>query len=128
MDAVLIVDADLGFVVWLGNLIAGVGCQPLPAQSIGAAAEWARRFTINVLVIDPLFYGAAHFVGVLRRSNPHSKIIAVSDRPFAAHDLGEVHSIVQRPADTDKATVRQWRELIQSAVRPNLRDCAGSLL
>jgi hypothetical protein len=117
MDTVLIVDADLGFVVWLGVVIAEFGCQPLPAQSIGAAAEWTRRFTINLLVIDPFFYGAGHFVRTLRRSNPHLKVIAVSDAFNAAHEVGDVHSVVQKPADTGEPAVREWRELIQSAIK-----------
>jgi hypothetical protein len=127
MNTVLIVDADLGFVVWLGTLIADVGCQPLPAQSIGAAAEWARRFPINVLVIDPFFYGAAHFVRTLRRSNLHLKVIAVSDGPHAVRDLGDLHSVMQRPADNEETTVREWREMIQSAITPQVRQGGGWL-
>src|ERR1700733_182860 len=51
----LIVDHDLGFLMWLGELFAELGCQAVPAFNCRQALALIERFdlSLTILVINP---------------------------------------------------------------------------
>ena len=81
MRTVLIIDPDLGFVLWLGRLLAGGGCQPLPAKGFSEASALLDELHmgIDLLVVSSLLTGSAEFVETLRRSHPNLKVLLVLD-------------------------------------------------
>lgn len=79
LPSVLIVDDDLGFLVWLPAILGKAGYGAIPARTISDAAKLMRGFRPRVLVINPSLRGAANFVNRLRRQNPDLKVIFLAD-------------------------------------------------
>jgi hypothetical protein len=81
----LIVDPDLGFLMWLGELFADLGCQAVPAFNCRQALALIERLdlSITILVIDPELRGAKRMVKVLTAANPGLRLVLI--RGAAAH-------------------------------------------
>ena len=93
---VLIVDSDLGFVIWLGVSLAATGYATLPAGTSAAAHQLVDELRVDPdLVIANLdLAGTVELVEALRRVNLALKVIAIENgtpitRPIA---VDAVHS------------------------------------
>ena len=107
---VLIVNRDLGFVFWLGQLLAQSGCGSIPARNVRQAKLLLRQLDIRIdaLVIDPMLGGAAGLQKSLMRANPRTHIVEVLR---ASRFLPVTHGCM-----TDRATpeaAESWRQMSQ---------------
>src|SRR4051812_15207724 len=76
-NALLIVDAGLGFAFWLGQALDIAGYVSLPAQNMRAAVELLTdEFIAEGLVMDACQTGAAAFVAGVRKIRPELKAVA----------------------------------------------------
>jgi hypothetical protein len=75
----LIVDPDLGFLMWLGELFAELGCQAAPAFNCRQALALIERFelSLTILVIDPELRGAKRLVKVLAAAHPGLRLVLI---------------------------------------------------
>jgi hypothetical protein len=75
----LIVDHDLGFVMWLGEVFAELGCQAVPALHCRQALVLAKDLTrpITTLVMNPDLPGAARAVKALLAANPAMRVVLI---------------------------------------------------
>jgi hypothetical protein len=112
MDTVLIADHDLGFVFWLGKLLAEAGYHALPAKRVSDAAQLAAQFEVNVLVVNPGLNGAADFVRTLSVSEG-PVIIQIGGQ---TQELEGVYAWMQKPEEIDDLAALRWLRLIESAV------------
>jgi hypothetical protein len=109
MKNVLIVDNDLGFIFWLGQVLAGANYQPWPACNVlNATAMVAGRHLarLDLLILNPFLRGAAQFLSDLRRSQPDLKVLALgvdSDRLARG-----VNAWQPRPAVADLSAKHTW--------------------
>src|SRR5579871_3913866 len=81
MITVLIVDADLGFVFWLGRVLAEAGYDPLPAKSIHDAAQllgYRSGPPPDLLVMSTHATRSRSFVAHLRTMNPELRVISLA--------------------------------------------------
>lgn len=78
---ILIVDNDLGFLLWLSKFLVEAGYTVFPAVSVENATDLARQFSdeLEVLIVNPELRRAAEFVRRLRLRHPMLKVIALRE-------------------------------------------------
>ena len=120
MNTVLIFDHDLGFLFWLGQVLASY--RVLPARSVPEAMRLIRRLRIQVdlLIVNPEISGGAELVKTLRMANPSVRVIALSgESNTGEHDL-EADAIGVRPAfafDAASDSLSMQREAEQARLQ-----------
>jgi hypothetical protein len=113
---ILIVDRDLGFVFWLGQILDATGYVAIPARGVAEAREIVTmlRLHVDVLVVSPAAQGLAEFVDELRFGSPDLQMVDLE---------GEVRSSILRSQEgvsqrngrcRDEASKHEWLELIRS--------------
>lgn len=121
MIKILLVDSDLGFTFWLGQLLDQAGYEAFPAKSVADAIQLLDqlKFQIDLLVLNPALEGAASFASVLRQSQPHIKIVAVHDPELTGHwpEMDASHAKTQH---SDEVTRGEWLNFIRMFCRPVL--------
>ncbi|HLK48812.1 MAG TPA: response regulator [Bryobacteraceae bacterium] len=115
--AILIVDDDLGFLVWLGLTLSAGGFVTVPAttgpQAEQLLADLAIR--INLAIVNLTLPRTAELAGLLKRRNPLVKVIAIqtaSAGPALSIKTDGVHSrsrlgwitLVRKVLGIEKAT------------------------
>lgn len=78
---VLIIDEDLGFLMWLGELFAELGCQAMPALHCrqGLALAKQLKLPITILIANPELRGYQQMVRLLTAANPGLRVIPIRD-------------------------------------------------
>jgi response regulator RpfG family c-di-GMP phosphodiesterase len=111
---ILLVDSDLGFTFWLGQLLDQAGYEAFPAKSVADAIQLLDqlKFQINLLVLNPALEGAASFASVLRRSQPHIRIVAVHD-PELTCNLPEMDASHPKTSHADEEARGDWLNFIR---------------
>ncbi len=116
---ILLVDSDLGFTFWLGQLLDQAGYEAFPAKSVADAIQLLDqlKFQIDLLVLNPAVAGAVSFAAVLRHAHPQIKIVAVHD-PELAGDWSEMDASRPKAHRTDDVARNEWLSFIRSFCRP----------
>jgi CheY-like chemotaxis protein len=117
MKTVLVVDHDLGFVFWLGQLLDRMGYEALPAKSVPDAFSLLGTFkpSVDVLVVNPSLVNAADLVAALRYSQEHLNVIGLLEGSETLPDrLWGFASVRPRPTIVDEITQFEWLQLIES--------------
>jgi hypothetical protein len=119
---VLIIDQDLGFLMWLGELFTELGCQTVPALHCRHAIELAQRLElpISTLVVNPDLPAAAKTIKTLVASNPEARVVLIRDAGAApkstvarapskatAPTIGP-QLILERPAPGEPISRQAW--------------------
>ena len=93
---VLIVDSDLGFVIWLGVTLAANGYATLPAGTSSAAQQLIDELRVSpdLAVVNPELAGIIELIEALRGANRALKLIAIEDATSIAPSIAvdAVHS------------------------------------
>jgi hypothetical protein len=112
---VLIIDQDLGFLMWLGELFTELGCQTVPALHCRHAIELAQRLElpISTLVVNPDLPGAAKTIKTLVASNPDARVVLIRDAGAAPKSIGagasgQAQLILERPAPGEPISRPAW--------------------
>lgn len=103
--AVLIADADLGFVTWLGAKLASSGYTTLPATSASAARQLIDQLRVrpDLAVVNLELAGRFELVEALHRANPALQLIAIADETHTRSEADWL-ATVERVLDLRKAT------------------------
>ena len=119
MTNILLVDSDLGFTFWLGQLLDEAGYEAFPAKSVTDAIQLLDqlKFQIDLLIVNPTLEGAVSFASDLRHSHPQIKIVAVHD-PEVSGDWPEVDASRSKTHRTDDAARNEWLSFIRTFCRP----------
>jgi hypothetical protein len=116
----LIVDHDLGFLMWLGDVFLEVGYQAVPALHCRQALALARRVNLPVstLVVNPELPGAGRIVAALAELNPGLRVIQICNsaaHPDQANGNGRtkpngIHArfTLQRPPPWEPVSRPEW--------------------
>jgi DNA-binding NtrC family response regulator len=80
LKTILIVDRDLGFVFWLGQILDAAGYVAVPAKGVADAAEIVAtlRLPVDVLIAPAVERGVGEFMEKLRFSSPDLQVIALA--------------------------------------------------
>jgi CheY-like chemotaxis protein len=109
MKNVLIVDNDLGFVYWLGEVLIDAGYQPWPACSVSDAITVVGRkpaIPLDLLIVNPSVRGASRLIDSYRRTQAQLKVMALG-----AHDekvLPGVKAWREKPVPGDRSARQKW--------------------
>ena len=142
----LIIDHDLGFLMWLGEVFVEAGFQAVPALHCRQALAMAKRLNrpITTLVLNPELPGAARTVKALAAANPAMRVVLIrnspahSDAPSAPHDMRDdaarpsrtnpngirARSTLERPSPEEPISRPVWvskirKMLVQRSVEKN---------
>ena len=85
---VLIVDRDLGFVWWLGEILNNAECDAVPALNCREAMTIANdlKLDVDVLFVNPKLVGVPALTRSLSRANRPAKIIDIRKRPHSKQE------------------------------------------
>jgi len=125
--SVLIVDEDLGFVGWLGDLFFEAGYQALPALSSRHAISLVKRFklSVDVVAVNESLPGVRGLIGMLRRPRRPLKIVVIRDplRPEPARI--PAHATLERPDKWKPVSRSVWLKKILGVLRQAEAKAAG---
>ena len=117
--AVLIVDEDLGFLGWLGDLFNEAGYRALPALNCRQALSLIKRFKldVDVLAVNEGLPGVSGMIGMLKRAHRPLKIVAI--RNPAADGLEEIpaHATLERPSGWEPISRSDWLKKVLSVLK-----------
>ena len=114
MRTVLIVDPDLGFLLWLGQLLADAGYCGLPALTVQEATTLigTLNLTVDLLIIDPTVAGAAAFVRALRRERYVGVIAVITSMAELDVGMRGVDAVRSKPTTADDLEASEWLRTI----------------
>ena len=83
---VLIVDDDLGFLWWLGDILGNSGCTVVPALSCQQAVTFMKELSVNLdlIFVNPGLSGVSSMLESLTAGQNKIKVIEV---PRSADDI-----------------------------------------
>jgi hypothetical protein len=112
---VLIVDDDLGFVWWLGDIFNEAGCRALPALDCGGAVVVAKRLGVepDVIILNPSLPGVSQMLETYLLANPHVKIVTIGPPANALGPSIQLHAILERPSPSDLIVRTDWLEQLR---------------
>ena len=119
MKTVLIIDSDLGFVFWLGRILADAGCQPLAARDASEAGALLGQLNaeIDLLILNPSLAGADDFANALRRSRRNVRIlVALSDADQPAGQVQSADIVARKPRQLDGAACTVWVGMVKQVL------------
>jgi ActR/RegA family two-component response regulator len=89
-QTILIVDDDLGFVMWLGHTLAAAGYMTLPVTSAEATLRVMAELEVAVIdlaIVNPATLGMSHLIDTLRSRQGYLRVIATEPSRHRAIDL-----------------------------------------
>jgi hypothetical protein len=107
----LIIDRDLGFMMWLGEIFAELGLQTAPAlhcrQALALADDFAQP--VAVVVVNPKLPGSLRMLKKLAGANPNLRIILIRDSLHDALPSGmPAHRTLERPSSPKALSRLDW--------------------
>jgi hypothetical protein len=125
--AVLIVDVDLGFVGWLGELFSEAGYRAVPALNCRQASSLIKKFRldIDVIAIDAALPGASGMIELLQRSRRPLKIIAIRDPGGEWPAEIPRHATLDRPSGWEPISRPGWMKKILRVLKQAEAKAAG---
>jgi hypothetical protein len=124
----LIVDHDLGFVMWLGEIFAEVGCQAVPAFNCRQALALIQQIDLPIatLIINPELRGAKRMVKALTAANPNLRLVLIRNAaaPENAQGTGlpanpsgiQARFTLVRPAPAEPISRPEWAARIRKVL------------
>ena len=89
-QTILIVDDDLGFVVWLGHTLAAAGYLTVPLTSAQESLRIIAELdlaAIDLAIVNPAMPGMAHLIDTLRSRQQYLQVIATDPSSRSVIDL-----------------------------------------
>jgi DNA-binding NtrC family response regulator len=106
----LIVDDDVAFILWLGEMFTASGYQAYPAlhcqDALTLAANLALR--VDVLVVNPELPGATGAMQSLTSSQPTLRVVLIRDPAKSGPVPDSIHPALERPSAWEPISRPQW--------------------
>jgi DNA-binding response OmpR family regulator len=119
VKTVLIVDDDLGFLLWISDALAVAEMQAIPAQNVQEADRLIRslRATVDLLIVNPALAGVAEYAQSLRRVQGHLRVLALIEETEDSHVvLPGVNAVRSRPEVVDDCVKSEWLDAIRDVL------------
>jgi len=123
-ETILIIDSDLGFVFWLGQLLDQAGYEALPAKSVADAAELLSHWggSLDVVIVSPNVSDSKEFAAHLRAVNPNLWVISLADRDNAGSPaVADFVCVRSRDAEAQA----QWLGILANISQPTSKLTAS---
>jgi ActR/RegA family two-component response regulator len=121
----LIVDDDVAFVLWLGEMLTENGYQPYPALTCRLALALVKKLSlqVDVLVLNPKLRGAARAIEALSIERPSLRVVLIRDPSESVTVIpNSNHATLDRPRSWEPVSRDEWiaqirKVLMRSAAR-----------
>lgn len=125
--SVLIVDEDLGFIGWLGELFNEAGYRALPALSCRQAISLIKRFKldVDVLAVNEELPGVPGMIGMLRRPRRPLKIVVIRDHRGDGIVSIPAHATLERPSAWEPISRPVWLKKVLGVLKQAESRAAG---
>ena len=116
---VWIVDNDLGFVWWLGEVFTEAGCRALPALSSEQAISLMKKLDVGIdlLVVNPQLSGVGGLVHGLTRAHPKLKIVAIGELSPGLAAAIRPQANLERPAASEAISRSEWVKKVRKLLK-----------
>lgn len=105
----LIVDDDVAFILWLGEMFNESGYQAFPALHCRGALTLAKKLAlrVDVLVVNPALPGAGRAMRALTSAQPGLRVVLIGNgsKDGAAEST---HPTIERPSASEPISRPQW--------------------
>ena len=114
---VLIVDDDLGFVCWLGDILAEAGYQSVPASDSREATALIQdlHLQVDVVIVNPGLPGISEMIQTLSR--PPLKIVAIRNPATDVAGTIPAQATLERPSSSDPLSRQEWLKKVRRVLR-----------
>lgn len=115
---VLIVDGDLGFLFWLGQLLAQAGYQTLPALSCAEALFHIKALGVGIddVIVEQGLRGASEMLQELARTNGSLRIILIGNRAMHLPTRVRADMTIQRPLSWELPSSKKWMMKLETVL------------
>ena len=119
-SAILLVDSDLGFLLWLGQALHEAGFQAYPAESLSDAVALVGQFhlTLGVLILNCSSHGAESFLATLRGSQKYFKTICLDGDKHPPCMRG-VDRVCRKPVEINEESKALWVQAVRALLLGN---------
>ena len=116
---VWIVDNDLGFVWWLGEVFTEAGCRTLPALSCEQALALITSLNVGIdlLVVNPQLPGVIKMLEILSRAHPNFKIVAIGNASATLPAALRPQASLERPSASDSISRPDWLKKVRRLLK-----------
>jgi DNA-binding NtrC family response regulator len=116
---VWIVDDDLGFVWWLGEIFTEAGCRALPALSCEQAVSLTNNLNVGIdlLVLNPQLPGVIGMLQILSSANANFKVVAIGKASPALATAIHPQANLERPSSSDSISRLEWVKKIRKLLK-----------
>ena len=117
-QSVLIVDDDLGFVFWLGELLAEAGYSAVPALDCQQAVSHLKQFhvTVSAVIVNPGLEGIPRLLQTLGKTNTSLRIVVVPGSGADAPSGISAYAVLERPSGWESVSRREWLRKVKKAL------------
>lgn len=118
----LIVDDDVGFLLWLGEMLTASGYQAVPALHWRQASSLLKKLDlrVDVLVVNPKLRGAVRAIKALETEHPRLRVVLIRDPSAPGPMLDSNHTTLERPSAWEPISRPEWVTKIRKIVlRPS---------
>ena len=121
MKTILIVDSDLGFIFWLGQVLDSAGYEALPATSVQDAIALLDllHLSISLLMLNASLPDAGYLIEALRKSQTHVRVIGISATEERGSILQGVDVWRSKPERIDERAKLEWLQLTDRVLSDN---------
>ena len=120
MGTILIIDEDLGFLMYLGLILAEAGYQPWPARNVREAIGLIRKLGAQVELVIAPFAELNSLIPTLTVCAVRPKLVATEDsqRPESAAIPTSVDDVILKPTSREEFQRRKWLDMVRKALQP----------
>ena len=115
---VLIVDEDLGFVWWLGQIFSQAGCQVVPTLNAEQMVTLTRdlNLKVDVIVVNPELSGVPEMLQALT-TDRFPKIVAIRNHDSGIECALNADATLERPSGWGPVSEKEWLGCVRRLVR-----------
>ena len=115
---VLMVDEDLGFLLWLGQLFAEIGYRSVPASSCRQAASHLKKLKVNIslVVVNQGLKGARSLLKTLEGDANRIRIILIRNPTATAFVAVPESAILDKPRAWENIARAEWLQRLRQAL------------
>jgi len=116
----LVVDNDVGFVWWLGEIFTEAGYHVVPALNCSQALTAIKKFhlQINLLVVNPALIGAVRLVTSLECTRYDLRIVLIREGPIGLKYPGfRYDAALTRPSGWEPISRTDWLRKLRTLLK-----------
>ena len=116
---ILIVDDDLGFVWWLGQVLSEAGYEAVPALRCRDVASLVEELNLHVdlVIANPDLPGASSMIRVLVQGRRALKVVLLGHAASNVISRIQADAILERPSRGEAITRSEWLKRLRRVLK-----------